>query len=367
MHIIHCSSSHKRSSSRIFYRLCISCAKYNLKTSLIICDGLGNDCINGIQIYSLINSKNIFVKILILPFLIFIKSLKTQADIYHLHDPELVPIGFLLKLFGKKVIFDMHENIHLQILSKDSIKPKIFRQFLSKISRFVENIFLLFFDGVTVPQPIMVGMYKNQNQNIISICNYYMGDKINYEKNKFIEKDYKSLIYAGSISIPRGFENMINFMREMPDDYILNIAGNIPKSLLDKIPKSINKKIIVHGFLNQKELIKLYKKCGIGLIMFNNVGQYYMSYSLKLFEYMHYGLFIILPNFGEWQKFNTLYKVGVNLNVSDPKECAHYIKNNIRKNFLSTSKNNIKTEAKKFNWNIEEKKLINFYKKIYSS
>ena len=194
-----------------------------------------------------------------------------------------------------------------------------------------------------------------------------MGDKINSEKDKFIEKDYKSLIYAGNISIPRGFINMINLMREMPDGYTLNIAGKISNELLDKIPKGMNKKIKVHGYLSQKELIKLYKRCGVGLIMFNNVGQYYMSYSLKLFEYMHYGLFIILPNFGEWQKFNNLYKVGVNLNVSNPKECALYIKNNTRNNFLRVGQNNIKTEASKFIWNLEEKKLINFYKKIYTS
>ena len=149
--------------------------------------------------------------------------------------------------------------------------------------------------------------------------------------------------------------------------YFVSVLVRPTNELLDKIPKGMNKKIKVHGYLSQKELIKLYKRCGVGLIMFNNVGQYYMSYSLKLFEYMHYGLFIILPNFGEWQKFNNLYKVGVNLNVSNPKECALYIKNNTRNNFLRVGQNNIKTEASKFIWNLEEKKLINFYKKIYTS
>ena len=60
-----------------------------------------------------------------------------------------------------------------------------------------------------------------------------------------------------------------------------------------KIEKCINRKKEGIAYLNLKELRSLYKKCGIGLIMFNNVGQYYMSYSLKLFEYISSGLAVI--------------------------------------------------------------------------
>ena len=42
---------------------------------------------------------------------IYKKSLEQDADIYHLHDPELLPYALKLKRKSKCVIFDSHENI----------------------------------------------------------------------------------------------------------------------------------------------------------------------------------------------------------------------------------------------------------------
>ena len=355
--------SHNRYDSRIYHRLSTSLAKKGLNTTLIVCDGLGNEVLDNLYIKDLGNTNLFLITHGIKQLKIFFKLWKIKS-ILHFHEPVLLPLAILLKMFGNIVIFDMHENLDLQILTKNWKLPKFLKYIFSRIYRKIENYLLKKINGVIVPQPIMVDMYKSQNKNIISVSNFFINNDNISQESLLKSKNFKNLIYAGTISNARGFKNMINLMLKLPNEFKLNIAGELKEELKRQIPKKLNEQIILHGYLNLKELRSLYKKCGIGLIMFNNVGQYYMSYSLKLFEYMHYGMFIIMPNFGEWKKFNNEYIAGINIDTKDSEASSKIIKN-LDINYLKKiSHRNIKNVKKYFLWENEVTKLIKFYNQL---
>ena len=361
--IYHITIAHNRNDSRIYQRMVKSLSKLNLKIKMIVLDNKGDEIIDNVYIIDLGKNNIIYSNHIIKQIRLFFKLVNTKA-ILHFHEPILLPLAIILRITGNIVIFDMHENLHLQIITKKWIIPKIIKIFISIIYRKIENIFLNLVNGVTVPQPIMVDMYKNQNKNIISISNFYIADKNENLNNLLENKDYKKLIYSGTVSKERGFVNMLNLMSNLPKEYTLHIAGNVSKDLKKQIPSSLKKNIILHGYLDMQDLKKLYKICGIGLIMFNNIGQYYMSNSLKLFEYMHYGMFIIMPNFGEWINFNKNYNVGLNLKTNDALDCSKRIKN-LKHNLLKDiSEKNLKSVQKYFIWNREVNKLLTFYKSL---
>ncbi len=71
-----------------------------------------------------------------------------KADLYHLHSPELIPVGLILKLIlKKKIVYDTREDFPSMMLAK-SYLPRWSRLAVSKCVAVMERIAAKFFDGV---------------------------------------------------------------------------------------------------------------------------------------------------------------------------------------------------------------------------
>ena len=102
MKICHITTVHKQNDIRIFLKECSSLAKL-YETHLIVINGqnstLNNVHIHGVQV-EFSNRLQRFTKAVRSAYL---KAVEINADIYHIHDPELLRITRKLKRQRKKV------------------------------------------------------------------------------------------------------------------------------------------------------------------------------------------------------------------------------------------------------------------------
>jgi len=223
MKITHLTSVHTRYDVRIFLKECKSLYNNGYEVSLIVADGKGDENKEGIKIYDVGKPKNRVERIFKFTKKIYKKAKEVDSGIYHLHDPELIPVGLKLKKLNKKVIFDSHENVPEQLLSKPYLN-KFILKFLSKIYTLYENYACKKLDAIIVANPSSIKKFLKINKNTVDVSNYPLLEEImqiNFDPNS----KKSDICYIGGISKTRGIEQSIKSLKFLPD-IKLNLAGN---------------------------------------------------------------------------------------------------------------------------------------------
>ena len=360
--ICHLTSVHPRFDTRIFQRMCKNLPKEHFETYLVVADQNDAHIKDNVIIHSIGKSKNRFLRILIAPYKILITAVKLNADIYHLHDPELLVIVPFLKLFRKKVIFDFHEDFSEQVLSKEYLNRYI--AFVIKyLYEIIEKAIVPMLDGVVSATPFINKKYKKLNRNAININNYPELNLI--KENEVINGSKKNVCYVGAITKERGIIEILDAIVNTGENCKLELAGIFADEKIKKDAMSHPawKKVIFHGRVSYDEVPSILNRCIAGMVIFHPIANHINSQPNKLFEYMAAGLPIIASNFPLWEEIIKNNNIGYHVNPLNPSEIENAIRQaSINNKFNNDICNNAKQLIRsKYNWEVEFKKLINMY------
>jgi len=360
------TSVHGRYDNRIFFKECSSLAKSNWDVHLIVADGKGDEKNNGVSIWDVGKGKGRFERFFKTTSAVYEKALEIDAEVYHFHDPELIPKGLKLKKRNKKVIYDIHEVYRLQIKIRPWINPMLKNMVAYFFGKY-EDYAIKRFDGLLVPQMGMIGHFDHINENTKYVANSMMID----DEFDLDEKDYSNKIcfHPGSLSKPRGVLNMIRAFKHLDEEELVLVGPFVTESLFEKAKSTEGwERIDYKGKLPFHEVKEFHKKASIGLILFEDVAQCYFAYTVKLFEFMYFGEPVLMPNFGDWVEFNKTYNCGINVNTGDPWEVAEKIKylNENPEIKKKLGANGRKAVLEELNWNVDEKRLLNFYEALFA-
>ena len=363
MKICHITTVHPRNDVRIFHKECKSLAKH-YDVSIIVADGLGFEEIDSIKIFDVgLRQSSRLKRAKIDSKKALNKAIELDCDLYHFHDPELVKIAVKLKKKGKKVIYDTHEDLPRQIYSKPYLN-KYAKPFVAKFVEWHENKAAKQFDYICCATPFIRDRFLKINENSIDINNYPILHELNL-KNDW-ESKKNTVSYIGGISDIRGIRELIKSFEF--SQFNLNLVGSFhDKDIKDEIEKYIGwKNVKFHGYLSRKDMAIVLSSSKAGIVTFLPLPNHINAQPNKIFEYMSAGIPVIASNFPLWKEIIEENNCGICVNPESPEEIAEAIDKIIEDNDTAKKmgENGIIAVNKKYNWKIEEQKLIEIYKNL---
>ena len=362
--ICHLTSVHSRHDTRIFLKECKSLAQNGFDVNLIVADGKGNDTVSDIKIYDVGKPENRIERMTKTTKKLFKKAIENDADVYHFHDPELIPIGLKLKKLGKKVIYDVHEDVPRQLLNKPYLN-KINSFLISHIFEIYENYAAKKFDYIITATPYIRDRFKNLNKNTVDVNNFPLLSEFSTISNNLQKEN--AVCYVGGITEIRGIKEMVKAMEFIPE-VKLYLAGNFDEKNIEEEVKTykgwLNVKYL--GFLNRDEVLDVMSQSKAGIVVFYPLPNHIEAQPNKMFEYMSAGLPVIASNFPLWKEIVEGNQCGICVNPLEPKEIAkaiEYIVNHPEE-AKKMGENGRRVVLEKYNWGKEKEKLIKIYEEL---
>jgi len=357
------TSVHPVSDTRIFHKQAKALAKAGYDVTLVVQHDR-EETIEGIKILPLEKSANRFSRMLKTIWQIWHKAVKQRADVYHFHDPELMMVGLLLKLQGQKVIYDVHEDVPRQILSKYWI-PKPLRKSIAWLVEQVENFSAKRFDAVITATPFIRERFKQVSCDAVNVNNFPILSEMHLPDFDWSKKEC-AVCYVGGIAEIRGIFEMIKAISQA--DAKLLLAGQFsPAGDRNRAATMPGwSKVEELGQLSRIEVKEVLSRSKAGLVLFHSEPNHTDAQPNKMFEYMSAGIPVIASDFPLWKKFIEDNRSGICVNPLDPLAITQAIQWIIDHpdGARHMGENGRKAVEEKYNWEQEANKLMLLYEEL---
>lgn len=364
MKVCHVTSVHPYTDTRIFLKECTTLAKAGHDTHLVAARA-PDEIRNGVHIHGVAAAAGgRLARMARTAGAVARKARALNADVYHVHDPELLPFALKLRREGKRVIYDVHEDVPRDIMSKTWI-PTPLRTPISRSFEVYENDAAKRFDYVITATPFIKQRFLRHCANVEVVNNYPILGELGATHGAGPQKEH-AVTYVGDITGIRGAVEMVRAIGETDAKLLLGGQFGEPqlRQQVTQLPGWRNVEEL--GQLHRAAVAATFARARAGLVLLHPAPNHTDAQPNKMFEYMSAGLPLIGSHFPLWREIIEGNACGLCVDPLDAQAIARAIRWILDhpEEAARMAANGQKAVREKYNWDTEGGKLLSIYKAL---
>ena len=360
--VAHLTSVHRSDDPRIYLKECASLAAAGFDVTLIG-RGAPPTTPSDVRFISVGDAGSRATRMVLVPLRILRAAWRLKADVYHIHDPELIPVAMVLKARGGRVIYDVHEDLPRQVLYKAYL-PRPLRRVASWFASFIEKLAGLAFDGIVTVTPYIASQFPARKTIVVG--NFPLLGEF-ADRAATPDRDRPPLVaYVGRVTPEIGGLVMARAARIVGLSRACRfvVAGPGGDAILAEMHRQVAPvNLETPGWLDRDAVAELLGSAAVGLAVFQPLDNYTRAYPTKLFEYMAAGIPVVASDFPMYRDVIVDNDAGILVDPTDASAVARAIEELLDDPARAAEMGERGRQAviAQYNWQSESTKLVAFY------
>lgn len=321
--VVHLSTVHQRRDVRIFEKQARSLAAAGYQVHLLVGDGRGDEVVDGVRVHDIgAPGGGRLRRMLVQPVRMLRAAHALRPALVHFHDPELLWVGLGLQGRGVAAVYDSHEDVPRDILSKAWIAPRLRRAIAAVFERF-EDAVARRLSAVVGATPHIAARFARLNPRAVAINNYPAERELGVLPLPEGGSDRgRAVCYVGGIGRIRGVIEMVDAMERV--DATLVMAGSFEDAETEAAARARPgwARVDYRGQVSREAARAIMASCRAGLLPFHPEPNHVDAQPNKMFEYMAAALPVVASDFPLWREVLVAQGAGLCVDPLDPAAIA---------------------------------------------
>ncbi|HTZ75263.1 MAG TPA: glycosyltransferase [Candidatus Aquilonibacter sp.] len=226
--------------------------------------------------------------------------LQQNANIYHFQDPQLLPIGLLLKkVFHRRVIYDAYEDFPSMMGNKASL-PRGLRATAAAGISAIESCAARWLDAIITADPLTIRRFAGSPTSRKLV--FYNFPNLDYFPRAQSREKRFDLVYRGGLSDRAGTFLLLEALRRLADQgrfaRLLLIGYTDSQAEERRLHEQIsllarNSYVEIRGRIPHEEMAAALSEARIGISPLMDIPKFRLNIPVKIFEYWASSLAVV--------------------------------------------------------------------------